>query len=140
MCKSLVVFLTLFAATAQAGSNYLPTDAERARWTMGDMRSWAIVLDAYQKDHGKQPAVKTLEELQALVQPVYIKYAPMTDAWGNPYRVSTDADGTVRVISAGADGKFDETTWSTAGKQTSFDDDAVVTGARGPLYRSWEYR
>jgi hypothetical protein len=43
------------------------------------------------------------------------------------------------VISAGADGKFDESSWSTGGEQSSFAADAVVTGARGPLFRRWEY-
>ena len=131
----------LLATTVQAASNYLPTDAERARWTMQDMRSWSIVLSAYQKDYGKLPAAPTLEALVALIQPVYIRYAPVTDAWGNPYRVALDRDGLVRgVVSAGADGKFDEPTWLQTGEQESFEADAVATAAGGRMYRHWQYR
>jgi len=28
------------------GTGYVPSDAERARWTMSDMRSWVIALSA----------------------------------------------------------------------------------------------
>ena len=136
------LFLTfLLAATAQAGSDYIPTDAERARWTMQDMRSWSIVLSAYQKDYGKLPEAPTLEALVALIQPVYIRYAPVTDAWGNPYRVALDQNGLVRgVVSAGADGKFDEKTWLQTGEQESFDADAVATAGTARMYRHWQYR
>jgi len=43
-----------------------------------------------------------------------------------------------RVVSAGADGKFDATTWGTAAKQLPFDADAVVTNEGRWLVRSWE--
>jgi hypothetical protein len=93
----------LFAADGP----YLPTDAERARWTMHDMASWRICFDAYKTDHGKYPEVKSAEEAKAAFEPVYIAHLPMTDAWGHAYVVESSAS-TYAVVSAGADGKFDK--------------------------------
>ena len=72
------VVTPLFAATGL----YAPTDAERARWTMGDMVSWRICFAAYKQDHGKYPEVKSVEEAKAAFEPVYIAHLPVTDAWG----------------------------------------------------------
>ena len=136
------LFLSVFLSTTlEAGSGYIPTDAERARWTMQDMRSWSIVLAAYQADYGKFPVASSLEALVPQIQPVYIRYAPVTDAWGNPYRVAVDANGQVTgVVSAGADGKFDEKSWTVSGEQESFEADAVATAAAGRMFRRWQYR
>lgn len=132
--------LLLVATAALAGSNYLPTDAERARWTMSDMQSWRIVLEAYKQDHGTYPKAASLEELRPMVEPVYIRHAPMTDAWGHPYRYAPDAGGTPRLISAGADGKFDEASWATGGRMDSYDADAVMTPPARWMFRSWEFK
>ena len=134
MHKSLVLItaLVLFLLAA-----YNPGDAERARWTMGDMVSWKISVEAYATDHGSYPDATTVEQLRDAVQPTYIRHAPMVDAWGNPYRYERTAKG-FRVVSAGADGKFDATTWGTAAKQLPFDADAVVTNEGRWLVRSWE--
>ena len=133
---NLMTFCLLIAATT-----YVPNDAERARWTMQDMQSWRIVMAAYAQDHdGKYPQVKTIEELRAVAEPTYIAHAPMTDAWGNAYRLVPDANGALRVISAGADGKFEDATWSAGGELKSFDDDAVATPGRGWLFRHWSLK
>ena len=135
MHKSLVLItaLVLFLLAA-----YNPSDAERARWTMGDMVSWKICVDAYAKDHGgAYPEATTLEQLRDAVQPIYIRHAPMVDAWGNPYRYERTEKG-YRLSSAGSDGKFDAASWATAAKQLPFDADAVVTNEGRWLVRSWE--
>jgi hypothetical protein len=119
---------------------YIPTDAERARWTLSDMMSWRIAIEAYATDFGVYPAVTTLEELRDAVQPRYILHAPMHDAWGNPYRYERDEKIGYRLISAGADGKFDPATWTAGGKRASFDDDAVVTPKERFWFRSWEFK
>ena len=141
MKRTLIAALSFFiTAAAVAGSAYLPTDAERARWTMSDMQSWRIVLEAYKQDHGAYPKAASLDDLRSMVEPVYIKHAPMTDAWGNAYRYAPSADGTPRIISAGADGKFDEATWTAAGPNDSFDADAVMTPAARWMFRSWAFK
>lgn len=136
MHKSLVLItaLVLFLLAA-----YNPSDAERARWTMSDMVSWKITIEAYAKDHGSYPEAATLEQLRDAVQPIYISHAPMVDAWGNPYRYERHATG-FRVVSAGADGRFEAATWTTGAKKLPYDADAVVTNEGRWLFRSWEFQ
>jgi hypothetical protein len=141
--KRLLPLLLLVVAVPllSAEPAYNPTSAERARWTMSDMRSLVITLNAYKQDHGVYPTASSVEELMPLVQPIYIRVAPLHDAWGTPFRVSSTPEG-FRLVSAGADGTFDEASWSTAsGSLQSYADDAVATSAGGiRLFRQWEYR
>jgi hypothetical protein len=134
--KIALIAFALFAVAA-----YEPTDADRARWTMGDMMSWRTAIQAYATDHNVYPDVKTIEDLRDAVQPLYISHAPMVDAWGHAYRYERLSDKSrFRLISAGADGKFDEATWSTPAKQLNFDADAVVTNEGRWMFRSWEFK
>ena len=117
---------------------YQATDAERARWTMADFRTIAIAANAYKIDHKTFPAASSMEELRMLVQPTYVKSLPLHDAWGTAYRYSSDGT-TMTIVSAGADGKFDQSTWTTPAKwMASFDEDAVWTD--GNFVRNWEYK
>lgn len=134
----LVTVLLLAAAAASAADSYIPTDAERARWTMFDMRSWKTAFYAYKTDHNVYPTVKSLDEARAAVEPMYIRHAPMTDAWGNPYRIESNASG-FRIVSAGADGVF-ESDVSKGGTLPSFNDDAVATESGNWLFRYWEMK
>lgn len=128
-----VAFLAVFAIAA-----YNPTDADRARWTMSDMMSWRIAIQAYATDHGSYPNVKTLEALRDAVQPMYIASAPMVDAWGNPYRYESESATQFRLISSGADGKFDPSSWATPARGLAFDGDAVVSNEGKWLARAWD--
>ncbi len=137
--KRIILAGALFAAAAAyAVDPYVPTDAERARWTMHDMNSWRIVFNAYKMDHKEYPQVKSPEEARAIAEPMYIKRAPMTDAWGRPYRIESDGK-TFRIVSSGADGRFQAGT-SVSGILKSFDDDAVATNDAKWLYRYWEMK
>src|ERR1044072_4104104 len=98
MRKFLPAAILLFAA-------YNPTDADRARWTMGDMMSWRTAIEAYATDHHAYPDVPSIEQLRDAVQPIYLSHAPTIDAWGNAYKYEKTASG-YRLVSAGADGKF----------------------------------
>src|SRR5689334_9160108 len=109
----------LAVAILLAASPYVPTDAERARWTMHDMKSWMIPSAAYKTDQTEFPRVTPAEQARAFAEPVYIRKAPMTDAWGHPYRIEADGK-TFRIISAGADGIF-QADLSQTGKLSSFD-------------------
>lgn len=124
----------LFAADGP----YIPTDAERARWTMQDMNSWRTALAAYKLDHGAFPQAKTLEDARAAIEPTYIMHTPMHDAWGNPYRYDLDEHGEYRIVSAGADGKFQPETWLATGRTKDLKADAVGTNEGRWLQRSWD--
>ena len=137
--KRLIPFVFLVATAALAADSYYPTDAERARWTMQDMMSWKTVFEAYKTDHNAYPVVSTVEEARAAGEPIYIKHAPMNDAWGRPYRIESDGK-TYKIVSAGADGIFKPETWTTGGTVSSFDDDAVVTNEGRWWFRKWEFK
>ena len=87
----LFAFVPFVTSAALAADPYCPTDAEQ------------------------YPAIKTADDARAAVEPTYIKHLPMTDAWGHPYRVDSNATS-FRVVSAGADGIFKPETWTIAGQ------------------------
>jgi hypothetical protein len=122
-----------------ANGPYTPTDTERARWTMSDMASWRLCFAAYKQDHGKYPELKSVEDARAAFEPIYISQLPMADAWGRAYAVQANASS-YTVVSAGADGKFDKSSWSTGGMLQSFDDDAVATNEGRWLFRHWNLK
>ncbi|MFA6957694.1 MAG: type II secretion system protein GspG [Thermoanaerobaculia bacterium] len=135
----LVASIVLTAGLAAEESVYVPTNAERARWTMGDMRSWATALGAYHQDNGAYPAANSIDTLKPSVEPMYIRIAPLTDAWGTAYKVVSTKDG-FRIISAGADRKFDDATWGLASNELpSWSDDAVIDQSGMRFFRSWKY-
>ncbi|HVG24705.1 MAG TPA: type II secretion system protein GspG [Thermoanaerobaculia bacterium] len=125
-----LTFLTLFAGT------YAPTDGERARWTMSDMMSWRTALEAYAQDHKVYPAAANIQELRNAVEKKYMMVAPVNDAWGRPYRYERVGNG-FRLVSSGADGRFDAQSWSAKGRATSLDEDAVMTDDGSWLTRFW---
>ena len=137
--KNLLLVLLLLAIVTPlfaADGPYLPSDAERARWTMSDLNSWRICFAAYKQDHGSFPSVKSAQEARAAFEPVYIRVLPSTDAWGHAYAVESSATS-FSVVSAGADGKFDHASWATGGELRSFDEDASATNDGRWLFRHW---
>jgi hypothetical protein len=136
--KAILLATLLVAPAALAADPYIPTDAERARWTMHDMKSWMIVFEAYKSDHKEYPHVSSVEDARAAGEPMYIRHAPMTDAWGHPYRIESNGQS-FRIVSAGADGIF-QTDLSEKGTLKSFNDDAVATNEGKWLVRQWEFR
>jgi len=118
---------------------YSPTDAERARWTMSDMRSLATALESYAKDNHAYPAGATIDAMVAAVQPNYMRKAHATDAWGRAYVYAPGPEGkSYRLVSAGADGKTDPGSWESAGPLDAFEDDAVLDS--GSMTRPWPFR
>lgn len=136
MKKTILIVLALVTSTTVLAGNYAPTDGERARWTMSDMMSWRTALKAYAKDHHAYPAAANIEELRKALEGKYMAVAPVHDAWGRAYRYERHGDG-FRLVSSGADGSFDEATWSRKGIATSLNDDAVMTSESGWLTRFW---
>jgi hypothetical protein len=128
----------LLTSLGVASKDYVPTDAERARWTMSDMRSLATAIEAYAIDHKAYPSAATMDAMIPLIQPIYMRKAHATDAWGRAYVYVPGADGTsYRLVSAGADGKTDPGSWGTAGPLSNFNDDAVFDS--GSFTRPWPF-
>ncbi len=138
MRKVLTIAAVVFASSVFATDVYVPSDAERARWTMSDMISRKTVLEAYAIDHQQYPVIKTLEEARALSEPIYIRHAPVADAWGRPYRIECEGKS-YRIVSAGADGVFQDD-MSAGGTLKSFNDDAVAANQGRWLFQHWEMK
>jgi general secretion pathway protein G len=116
-----------------------PGDAQRARWTMLDMRSWATALEEYRIDNGRFPADTELAAVRDHIQPAYIRTAPMEDAWGQPYVYRPQAGGQgYELVSGGADGKLDPKSWEQPLHEGEFPEDGVVRS--GKFHRSWVMR
>jgi len=129
-----VILAALIASTATAPTP--TTDAERARWTMADMRSLATAIEAYAIDHKVYPEGASLDAIVAAIQPAYIRTAPTRDAWGHAF-VYRRGDGgeSYTLVSVGSDGVAQPETWATTSERAAFDEDAVF--ASGQLIRAW---
>ncbi|HVE72574.1 MAG TPA: type II secretion system protein GspG [Thermoanaerobaculia bacterium] len=141
MIKSILIALILLATLTgplTAADSCTPTGAERARWTMSDMLSLRTALEAYAQDNKAYPTVTGIDELRKQLEGKYMLVAPVRDAWGTPYRYERNGDG-FRLVSAGADAKFDASAWSTAGRLKSLSDDAVMSEQGRWLFRSWSF-
>ena len=133
---SVLAISSLLAAPAAPAP---PTDAERARWTMADMRSLATALEAYAKDHHTYPGGTDLAAVLPTIEPSYIRKAPARDAWGHPFVYVPSSDGGgYRLASAGADGTTQPETWAVTGPLDDFAADAVVDS--GSFVRPWPLR
>ena len=104
--------------------------------TMGDMKSISMAIESYIAEHGEAPQGTTLTELQAKLQPTYIKTLPLKDAWGNDflYRHGTgDKKSEYAVGSGGKDGIFNG--WEQQGSYivagtSHFDNDIILSGGQ----------
>lgn len=103
MKRAPIVLLALFAAVSAFAEDLM---VEQQKRTLADMRSLAISIEAYATDHNKYPNV-TIEELEPLLSPVYIKFMPTIDAWLSPFFYIADGADRYRFVSAGADGQFE---------------------------------
>lgn len=104
-------------------------ETSRAARTLADMMVIRTAIEQYAAEHGALPA-----GLAALTPPL-----PRNDAWGRPFSVTIDrAARTYRIVSAGADGTFDETRWSEPGETLDYARDAVLRN--GELTASWNTR
>jgi type II secretory pathway pseudopilin PulG len=139
MKKLSILALILVAAVPSlfAAEAHKPTDIDRARWTSLDIRSIATALEAYATDHKQYPEASGVDAVAPLVQGVYIISFPTNDAWGNAYRIESTAKG-YRIISAGADGTFDESSWGTPAKDLPASADAVYEN--GKFVRAWSFK
>ena len=59
---------------------------EKQMQTMRDMRRIATALEARATDVNSYPQTMSIDQIAALLEPVYIRNMPRNDAWGNPFR------------------------------------------------------
>ena len=99
-------------------------ETSKASRTLADMMVLRTAIEQHVADHGTLPASLAPE-------------LPQRDGWDNAFRITLDRDAkTYRIVSAGADGKFDEKRWNESGETLDLTRDAVLqNGALGP---SWQ--
>ena len=97
-------------------------------YTLIAMRSLQTAVEAYAIDKHHYPVAQSVTELKSLVQPTYIVTTPLTDNWGTEFRYVLSADGkSYRIVSAGSDKVFDDSSWGSPGLLESSKEDAVVS-------------
>ena len=104
----------------------LVDDVYHAITTVRDMHSLGVSLEAYYADHKRYPAADASSELKPILQGRYTTILATEDAWGTPIKYLVSADGlSYRLVSAGSDRTFNESTWKQTGISTDSRDDAV---------------
>lgn len=111
-------------ATASAQEEMENEENAKHPWrkTMADIRSLATALEARATDVNEYPKSMSLDELEPLVSPVYIKTMPRLDAWGTPFLYVGDAEH-YRIVSAGADKRFE---WNARQLETDVEEPRVM--------------
>lgn len=85
------------------------TSRSSVKRTMGDLRSIATAVEAYNVDYDAYPPARSIAELTPFVSPTYLQKIPLKDAWNGDLVYQTSPDGKSYVIvSAGKDGKLEE--------------------------------
>ena len=83
-------------------------EAAKVQRTQGEIRTLAVAMEAFAVDNHEYPS-GTLDVLEKLLSPAYVRVMPRADAWGTPYRVEVTKDRqNYRVTSAGADRTFEK--------------------------------
>jgi general secretion pathway protein G len=133
-----VAILGILAAIAIPN---LLTAMQRAKQkrTMADVRSVATAVEAYAVDAKQYPSASSVEALQPLLAPKYIRTLPVKDGWGHPFRYTCTPEGrcdTYVLSSAGKDGVFEvgEGEPYEPGPTTNFDNDIVFSNGQFVRY------
>jgi hypothetical protein len=95
-------------------------DRVKAERTRSALEEIAVALDRYREKNGHLPEFRDYVSLSDQLHPGYLGSAVRLDAWLRPLGASRQDDRTVRLISAGADARFDTP------------DDIVVTRTYAP--------
>ena len=134
-----IILAALVAGTTLSAFAAEPTDADKAKRTMMDIRSIATSVEAYATDHNVYPVGKSMDDVTPLIGTVYIRVVPQKDGWGTAYRYWSDG-AKYRIVSCGADATCDEATWANVSKEPmpSWNDDAVYEN--GSFLRFWNVK
>jgi len=109
--------------------------------TMADMRSIATAVEAYAVDHNTYPpAGSSMDDVESLVTPTYIREMPKVDGWNQPFRYHCLAPEEQRCVdyafqSAGKDGVFEYLPYDLEPEATTrFECDIVYAGGQFVWY------
>ena len=78
-------------------------DRGKQKRTMADLRSVGTAVESYSIDNNVYPVASGMSALEPLIEPVYIRTAPLSDGWGRDFQV----DATIveyTLCSGGKDG------------------------------------
>lgn len=90
-------------ALEEARVNFLK---EKQKTTMMDLKTLGAAIESYMTDLYFAPKVESVEELAKLLEPYYIKTAPLEDGFGYPFHYQADKD-LYSLGSGGRGGQFD---------------------------------
>lgn len=125
---------------AGAASRELSESIERSKTkrTMSDLLSLSTACEAYFNDNNKYPIAAGLEELAAIISPVYILTPPKADKWGNPfvYAVTKDQQS-YRFVSGGPDGRIETANRQFGSKEKKKNDDLILENAQFVQKPEW---
>ena len=81
-------------------------DRGKQKRTMADIRSIGTAVESYAVDNNFYPKVNSYATLSPLIQPIYIKTAPVSDGWSKAWVFTGDTTNgaTYTVQSNGKDG------------------------------------
>lgn len=108
-------------------------DRGKQKRTMADTRSIASACEAYAVDVNFYPIQGTLGafgsgNIDAVIEPTFIKAAPDNDGWANPLQYVSGPGGEwYSVLSFGKDGAADAATYVSGTTTQSFDNDIVFS-------------
>jgi hypothetical protein len=81
---------------------------EPEKKALHDILAMATAAEAYATDTNKYPDVHSLDDLEKVLSPTYIKTLPKLDPWGQPYVWLTSADHAhYRIVCGGSDKHVD---------------------------------
>ena len=98
-------------------------DRGKQKRSMADIRSLGTAVEEYSIDNNVYPVAADMATLEGIVEPVYIRTAPLQDGWGRDFVVAS----TNVTYSIGSGGKDGGTLTACTGAPTCGDfDDAII--------------
>jgi Tfp pilus assembly protein PilE len=82
-------------------------DRGKQKRTMADLRSIGSAVETYAVDHREYPTATTAAELEAALEPDYIRSMPAVDGWGHALEVNSTSTH-YALLSHGKDGTGDD--------------------------------
>lgn len=105
-------------------------DLSKQKRTMADMMSIATASEAWATDKNRYPSVSSMQELEQILSPDYIRRFPRKDGWGTEFVYLTSPNGfKYRIISAGPDLRVDPSSRRLSEKPAQSDDIIYENGA-----------